>query len=361
MKCHLKKYFFLLLLFAFIQTSAQIPSGYYDAAQGLKGQALKTALFNIIFSHTTLDYSLLPDYYPKSDNRPDNTVWDIYSDVPGGTPPYVYHHIPADQCGSYTQEGDCYNREHTLPSSWFNDAYPMRSDLFQVLPTDGWVNNKRSNFPYGEVGSASWTSQNGSKLGGCNYPGYSGTVFEPIDEYKGDLARIYFYMVTCYQNQVAGWYANSAEAAAILNANNYKVFKLWYINLLFQWHHNDPVSLKETARNDTVFKIQGNRNPYVDHPDWADSAWFAVTSEEEFSVLPSCMVFPNPAQGNTLQIISSQIPLQISFFDVSGREVMIIQSGSNYQLVDVSQLRKGMYIIRLVFSQGSIHASCFIN
>ncbi|HHW59384.1 MAG: endonuclease [Bacteroidales bacterium] len=243
---------------------SQIPYGYYDNAEGKSGQELKQALFNIINSNvTTLSYNQLWNAYPLTDKKPNGKVWDIYSDIPGGIPPYEYTFI-IDQCGNYNSEGDCYNREHTVPASWFNDASPMYTDLFHVLPTDGYVNNRRSNYPYGNVGSASWTSLNGSKVGSSITTGYSGIVFEPIDSFKGDIARIYFYMSTRYMNKINNWNGESFENGDLAP---------WAKNLFLQWHQLDPVSTKEKQRNDSVFVIQHNRNPFIDHPEWVASIW----------------------------------------------------------------------------------------
>ena len=326
--------------------SAQIPAGYYDAAQGCSGQALKDALYNIIKTHTTLDYDYLYTAYQKTDNRPDNTVWDIYSDIPGGTPPYVYHHISSDQCGSYSSEGDCYNREHSFPSSWFNDAAPMRTDIFHVMPTDGWVNNRRSNYPFADVGSVSWTSQNGSKLGSCATSGYSGTVFEPIDEYKGDLARTYFYMATCYQNLIGGW-AGNGTASAILAGNGGKVFKTWYITMLFAWHHADPVSAKEIARNDSIYKIQHNRNPYIDHPDWADSAWFGQshTAIGKIAIEDAFRFFPNPAGDDGLTVTAKSPLKKITISDPKGRVIREYTPAPGQLHFGLQGILPGVYIL----------------
>ena len=127
----------------------------------------------------------------------------MYSDIPNGTPPYTFT-FGSDKCGSYAKEGDCYNREHSFPASWFSDAYPMYADLFHLYPTDGYVNSMHSNYPFGDVATPSWTSANGCLLGASSDAGYSGTVFEPIDEYKGDIARSYLYMITCYKDKVSG-------------------------------------------------------------------------------------------------------------------------------------------------------------
>lgn len=182
--------------------NADIPPEYYTSASGLVGENLQIELYDIINGHTLRSYDQLWTDFQTTDDKANDYVWDMYSDVPGGTPPYNYVFI-SDQCGNYANEGDCYNREHSFPKSWFNDASPMYTDLFHLVPTDGKVNGMRNNYPFGEVGTASLTSLNGSKLGNCDYPGYASTVFEPIDEYKGDFARNYFYMATRYQNIIA--------------------------------------------------------------------------------------------------------------------------------------------------------------
>ncbi len=266
---------FLLIVFCFSSVFAGIPTGYYNTATGT-GQALKTQLFNIIKGHTSLDYGDLWNAFKTTDdvNNAGVYVWDMYSDIPGSTPePYLYQFVSGDQCGTYDSEGDCYNREHSFPASWFSDGAPMYTDLFQVYPADGYVNNRRSNYPLGVVGSADWTSLNGSKVGSCTYPGYTGKVFEPIDEYKGDFARTYFYMATRYENVISSWYSNSTEANAALQNNAFPVFETWFLNLLGEWHIADPVSQKEIERNDAVYAIQGNRNPFIDHPEYVYQIW----------------------------------------------------------------------------------------
>ena len=191
---------------------AQGPNGsgtYYQNANGQKGEALKTALSKIISTGAkVLSYDALWEAYETTDLRPDGTIWDIYSNATKYDP-------KKDRAGNYAKEGDAYNREHTTPQSWFKKASPMRTDLYQVFPSDGYVNNKRSNYPLGETNGEQYKSKNGfSKLGQSTTPGYNGTVFEPADEFKGDLARAYFYMATRYEDKVSTWsggvYGNSS-------------------------------------------------------------------------------------------------------------------------------------------------------
>lgn len=236
---------------------AQIPSGYYNNAEGKTGTELKTALHNIIKGHHVVSYSGLLNAFAYTDCKPNGKIWDIYSNI---------EYSPSTGlCGEYEQEGDCWNREHTWPQSWFNEQTAPRSDLFHVYPTDGYVNGQRSNYPYGEVNRPIYTSGNGSKLGPCVTSGYSGRVFEPIDEYKGDIARGYFYMSVRYFSEDSDW-----GTSAMTNKSE---ILPWAMTMLLNWSDEDPVSQKEIDRNNAVYGYQGNRNPFIDHPEYARMIW----------------------------------------------------------------------------------------
>jgi endonuclease I len=265
---------FFVFLFLFFPSFSQ-PVGYYNTASGLTGSNLKTALYNIIKNHTSVSYTPgVWNAFSTTDIKSGSTIWDIYTDIPSGTPVYTFYYS-SDQCGSYVIEGDCYNREHSFPQSWFNEVSPMVTDIFHIYPTDGKVNGMRDNYPLGEVGTATYTSSNGSKLGNCNFPGYSGVVFEPIDEYKGDIARSYFYMATRYENVIASWENFNSNGDVVLNGSSYPAYESWFITMLLQWHAADPVSAKEISRNNAIYAIQNNRNPFIDHPEYANQIWSA--------------------------------------------------------------------------------------
>ena len=255
-------------------------SAYYDDAKGKTGYELKTALFHIIDHHTTRSYGDVWDLVNTADidkyYENDGSILDVYSEKPSEAD--SVHFIKGyDNCGNYRREGDCYNREHSFPKSWFGGKVPpMVTDGHHLFATDGKVNSMRGNWPFGEVGTATYTSNNGSKLGRARSGlGYSGTVFEPIDEFKGDFARAYFYMATRYQPQIASWEGNTDNADAVLNGTDDQVFEPWVLNMLIRWHKNDPVSQKEKDRNEAVFEFQGNRNPYVDYPEFVEAIWRA--------------------------------------------------------------------------------------
>lgn len=254
------KRFFLTLGFfiSALALTAQIPNGYYDAANGKTGDELKVALHNIIKGHHVVSYGGLLNAFAYTDNDGNGNVWDIYSNC-------IFSYSGNSQCGGYEHEGDCWNREHTWPQSWFNEQTTPRCDLFHVYPTDGYVNGQRSNYPYGEVNNPVYVSGNGSKLGPCVTSGYTGRVFEPIDEYKGDIARSYFYMSVRYYSEDSIWGTSGMT--------NKSEILPWAMTMLLRWSVEDPVSDKEIARNNAVYGYQNNRNPFIDHPEYARMIW----------------------------------------------------------------------------------------
>ncbi len=271
---------------------AEAPAGYYSSCENKGGQALLTALFNTITNHTVVSYDGLIDLYKTSDVYPDGKIWDMYS---------TKHWNPGEKCGNYSIVGDCYNREHSMPKSWFNDASPMYSDAFHLYPTDGKVNGQRSNYPYGECANGTSEKANGSikplgKLGTSTFPGYSGKVFEPDDEYKGDFARSYFYMAACYNDRISSW------SSDMLAKNKYPVFTTWALNLLLKWHEMDPVSQKELDRQEAVYKKQRNRNPFIDHPELVDFIWGDRKNEKWTADGAVKTVVNQPANGSTIDL-----------------------------------------------------------
>ena len=287
MKLRLLFVFTLFFSFSF----SQIPSGYYNTATST-GYTLKTQLSNIIDDHNDQGYNAIDGFMSSYDldnyyETGSNTILDVYSENPSSSDPYNF--TPGvDECGNYSNEGDCYNKEHVIPQSVFSSNTPMQSDAHQLLPTDGRVNGFRGNFPFGRVNDNNLVSQsgisnptqNGSKLGAnlnSGYSsGYSGTVFEPINEFKGDIARIYFYFITRYENQVSNW-----SSFAMFDGSSDQVLQTTFLSILIEWHLSDPVSQKEIDRNNNIYyNHQNNRNPFVDHPEYVSMIWNPVTDTE---------------------------------------------------------------------------------
>lgn len=251
--------------------SATVPQGYYTNAVGKHDEGLMTALEGIIYTHTELGYDYMWIAYDSTDVGADGYYIDMYSTCKYNK--YSTH------VGGASHVGQGINREHSFPKSWFGgQVAPMFTDLTMLIPTDAFVNQRRSNNPYGICAHGeTYTYQDEEmyvtmlgKLGTSTYNGYTKTVFEPDDEYKGDFARIYFYMVTCYKGRISEWPGCDQLDYA---QNGYKAFSDWSMRMLMEWHRADPVSQKELDRNEAVYRLQGNRNPYVDHPELAEYIW----------------------------------------------------------------------------------------
>jgi len=256
---------------------AQGPNGsntYYQAANGKKGEALKTAMFNIIkISNAGWSYDGLKTAYITTDTRPDGYLRDWYSNATSYT--------PGSNCASsYKVEGDGYNREHLVPQSWFSKNAPMVSDIFHVVPSDAKINGMRGDKPLAEVGTIEDTSKNGySKWGTVKSglifkdgkPVNSLPVFEPNDEVKGDIARAYFYMVTCYENKISDW-NSAANASYVFDGNTYPGLTNWCLTMMMRWSALDPVDDIEIARNNVIAAKQ-NRNPFIDYPGLEEYIW----------------------------------------------------------------------------------------
>ena len=256
---------------------AQGPNGsekYYQAANGKSGAALKTAMHNRIkISSAGWSYDGLKEAYKKTDTRADGYLRDWYSNATSYTP-------GSDCAGSYQKEGDGYNREHLVPQSWFGKASPMKSDIWHVVPSDAKINGERGDKPLGEVGTSYSQSKNGySKWGtvksGLAYdenknPINSLPVFEPNDEVKGDIARAYFYMVTCYEDKISSW--NATNATYVFDGNTYPGLTDWCLTMMMRWSALDPVDDIEIARNNKIAEKQ-NRNPFIDYPGLEDYIW----------------------------------------------------------------------------------------
>lgn len=292
-----KLYAFLITLVVFSFSNAQVPAGYYNGTTGLTGPALKTKLSQII-STGTLDngYGGLWLAYATTDRdyffENDGTILDIYSENPNGPDPYNYT-LTTNQCGGYSVEGNCYNREHIVPQSLFNELSPMKNDVHFIRATDGKVNGERSNYPFGVVGTATFTSLNGSKVGNSVSNGYSGTVFEPINAFKGDVARMVFYFVTRYESQLSTF-----STGNLLGGSAFPGLQGWELQQLLAWNTLDPVSPEEISRNNASYTIQGNRNPFIDNAQYATEIWGAVVIDTELPTAPTNLAATNPSANS---------------------------------------------------------------
>lgn len=305
MKLSLRKSLFTIAIFSFVGAFAQGPNNsgtYYSAADGKKGKALKTALSKIIGNPDVVSYNGLISAYQKTDRRDDGKVWDMYS---------------------------CTTNYNFNDKSWFNKKSPMVSDIVHVVPADGKVNGMRGNNPFGETKGETYKSNKGfSKLGKSTTPGYSGTVFEPNDIYKGDFARIYLYMATCYESKISGW------SSPMLAGNSYPAYKEWALNLLLKWAEQDPVSEKEINRNTAAYGVQKNRNPFVDYPGLERYIWGDMQN-----VPFSYDNYQNPTSIITVNAPTTPRPVRI--YTISGTLVRTTNDADHA----LDGLNKGIYIV----------------
>lgn len=316
-------------VFFLLSSFAQIPSGYYDLATGKTGEDLRAALRDITTNgHVKLPYTSSSfdvwDAYSYTDVRPapNNTIiWDMYSDIPGASPAYTFT-IYTNQCGTASNEGDCYSREHCMPNSWWgglgqsDNTNPQYTDLHHLFPADQYVNSRKSNYIVAQTSTPTWTSTNGSKLGPCTFPGYTGTVFEPINEYKGDFARAYLYLATRYMNELSTWVTDysSYDSKYIINSTGGN-YKQWYIDMLISWNNSDPVSQKEIDRNNNIYNNtpQHNRNPYVDHPEYVCLVWGCASSP----VITNIVSTPSAPNSTSSVSVSANVTDNVSVASVT--------------------------------------------
>jgi len=335
----MKKIFSFLFISLSLYAVAQAPSGYYNAAIGKSNSALKTSLSGIVRTHTERTYTNLWSDFQTTDKRADGKVWDMYSKCT-----FTFG-TNQDSGSGGSAECQYYNREHSFPKSWFNSVTPMYTDLFHLYPTDKYVNNQRGNFSFGETTTPTYIYGNGSKLGNSTFEGYTGTIFEPVDEYKGDFARTYFYMVTAYDDIVAGWVSDQ------LAGNSYPALSTWSVALFLKWNSQDSISSKEINRNNAVYGIQKNRNPFIDHPELAEyiwgshkgEAWSLPTGVDEVKIAFS--ISPNPVRDE-LTIESTETDLSYNIFNLNGQVLLEGQLNTG-RTISVNQLDKGMYLLQL--------------
>jgi endonuclease I len=323
-----------ILVFSLLYADVDIKN-YYSSVEGKSAAQLKSALNVLISEHTDVGYKGLWSIYEFTDTK-DGRVLDIYS-----TCDWTYSD---DQCGNYSNVCDCYNREHVVPQSWFNKQSPMVSDAFHIYPTDGKVNGIRNNYPHGETNASLIGGKALGKLGKSSVEGYSGTVYEPDDEYKGDIARTYFYFVTCYEDKLSGFDKND-----VLTGDTYPSLTSWFYNLMLDWHREDPVSEKELVRNEAIYQYQKNRNPFIDYPELAEHIWgdrkseafyFTKTDVENIEMFKYDVIVTNGRVS-----VSNLNGEQIALFDLSGR--MLYATQTTTSMCEFNVACKGVYILRI--------------
>lgn len=228
---------FLLLI---PKGTADPPPGYYDSAEGQTGLHLRSALQQIISSgHTAVSY-----------DEAKALMWGTLDNREG----FVRCRYIGEECFTSTPDTVNTNTEHTWPQSRGTDTYPMRSDIHHLFIVDADMNNRRGNLPFGNVAFPDY-EEGGSKV-------QFGFLFEPRDDHKGDCARAILYMDVRY-----------AHLSLVDSGVNLGENQMGYLDALLAWHQLDPVSAEEQTRNDAIYTYQGNRNPFVDRPEFVPALY----------------------------------------------------------------------------------------
>jgi len=251
-----------------------------------------------------------------------------------------------------------YNREHVLCKSWMRTAtqfgasnlidYPEGADYYNLLLTKSNPNVKRSNNPLGIVATQTYT------YGLCRYgtDNTGNNVFEPRPDRKGDAARAMMYEMICYNGLSGSWALDSLLSQATQQDQN--ILKLW--------NQQDPPDKFERTKNAYISSIQNNRNPFIDHPQWAmcinfdllNSASLCTNTSIAEQVFDNAAIrlFPNPAsQTVTLNIETLDFDkAELTVFDIYGRSILQRTITNANISFDVSQLEAGNYLVRLLLN-----------
>jgi endonuclease I len=359
----MKKFYTLAFLLLAAVGFAQPPAGYYNTATGT-GYTLKTQLYNIINGHNDRGYAGLYVTYTTSDKdfyyENNGTMLDMYTENPLGPECEFTYGVNQDDGTLGNNECERYNREHLVPQSVFGSATPMYSDAHFVVPSDKHVNAERADFPFGRVGTATFTATNGGKKGqnvNSGYSaGYSGVVFEPINEFKGDIARCLLYFATRYEDVVAGY------SYTMFDDTSTKVFTPTFLNILLTWNQLDPVSAREVSRNNAIYARQGNRNPFIDNNSYVTNIWGAPLAIEDFDVLASVSVYPNPTNNHTITIQSAAALDNIQLLTINGqmlREYKNPAATGNYYVLE--NLPQGFYFVKLYADEHTTTKKIVVN
>jgi len=352
-------------------TTMSIPAGYYSTATG-NGYVLKTQLYNIITNnYNDRGYGGLYTTYLTSDKdfyyENNGTMLDLYTENPTGPECEFTYGVGQDDGTGGNAECERYNREHTIPQSYFgNGIQPMFSDAHFVIPSDKYLNAQRGDFPFGKVNGLGNPYSNGSKKGSNLNSGYSfgftGTVFEPIDEFKGDIARMLLYFATRYETELVNFYTTSSSLSKVMfDGTSDKSFSTTFLNILLTWNILDPVSQREIDRNNAIYARQNNRNPYIDNNAFVERVWGIPLANSIFNLLNAVSIYPNPSSN--IVNISTDITLdEIDIITINGQVLQQIKKpafeNNNYT---ISNLPKGFYFLKLSSATNSVTKKVLIN
>ena len=260
---------------------AAIPDGYYSTLDAKQGDDLSAAILALSKGHTVITYNTKTwPAFELTDVREfagDQIWWDMYS----------------NSIIRVAEGHDGLNIEHSVANSWWGgksgskEAY---SDLHLLNPSEQNANNTKSNYPPGRVDTPIF--DNGLLLVGKPVDGDGGgaaNVFEPADEYKGDFARAYFYTFSAYSDLT--WKQDGKSEFVYTPTSSGCTLQDWAVSLLLDWARKDPVDSKEINRNEEIYSMQLNRNPFIDYPELIEFVW-GNRKGEAFSLASATAAVP---------------------------------------------------------------------
>ena len=323
----MKKYFYL---FTIISTTLMAQTtNYYESCNGLSGEALRAELHNIIKDHQSFSYTTTKTILREADedyNNPDNII-------------LVYTGNSIDKFDFASNfEPDFWNREHVWPKSHGDfDAgdpfeVPAYTDAHNLKPVDHSMNTLRGEKDFENGGDVVY---NGSSLTDCFS---TNSTFEPRDEVKGDIARMIFYMDLRYEGG-----SGEPNLVVVEGLTTYPNPQIGSFSTLLEWHEQDPPDAFEKRRNDVIFKWQGNRNPFIDYPEFVN---YLYNDNPQINPINISNVNINPTsiEGEQSFNISANVLSDIncpiesvtlnygnSWWDVSNNINMILNNNGEYE------------------------------
>lgn len=318
---------FLLFFILLGHMHAQAPPGYYDGTEGIYGTELKAALHEIINDHDEPSYSDLRDYIlPASDEDPLNS-----SNV------ILLYTGRSQAKSSFGSGADEWNREHVWAKSHggFDNDPPCGTDAHMVRPTDVSVNSDRGNKDFDEGG------QQHSEATGCYFTEYT---WEPRDAVKGDVARMILYMDVRYEGT-----GGELDLSAVDMVNTSPDPEHGRLSTLLLWHEQDPPDAFEINRNNVVFSYQGNRNPFIDHPEFVANIWDPSAGINSDSRWLDAGFYPNPVNEILYVTTNTNVTqLRVSIINLLGKEMLTnIIPGSGNARLDCSSFPAGIYVLKI--------------
>lgn len=315
--------FVMIIVLCAAAALAAPPAGYYDSVDLTSPATLRQTVHNVIDGHTRYPYTSSStdtwDILEDADEDPYNSsrILDlyrnrVYTKIGGGTGPY--------------------NREHSWPNSYgfSSSGDTPYTDCHHLFLCDTDYNGYRGNLPFGDCtsGCTSRVTDFYDGRSGTNY--HNTAVWETWDGRKGDVARAMFYMDVRYEGDVSGEPdLRLTDNPSLIEPTDGAVAYMGLLSVLIQWHKDDPVDDRERARNDVVYSYQGNRNPFVDHPEWVSGIFEGVISgvpEAAVAAGRIDAVWPNPFNPQTTVSFSLEEAglVSLEVYGVDGRRVRVL-------------------------------------